>query len=128
MTNKSMTLATADGEGARLKLFDNGDGTYSVASKAVIDQATPGTTNRSGTITAGATAQQLMAANASRRGWWFQNNSSGDLWLDETGTAVASQPSLKIPAGGYYEPPVVSLGSISIYGATTGQAFSAREW
>jgi hypothetical protein len=87
-------------------------------------------TNRSGTITAGATAQTLMAANADRRGLWIQNLSSGDLWISSLGTAAATQPSMKLTAGSLYEAPAhgVPVAAISIFGATTGQAFSAREW
>lgn len=88
-------------------------------------------TNRSGTITIGGTAQQLMAANPSRRGWQLQNNSSGVLWFNETGsTAVANQPSFALYPGLMYESPVgaASTAAISIIGATTGQAFTAREW
>ncbi|AJG19088.1 hypothetical protein [Cupriavidus basilensis] len=87
-------------------------------------------TDRSGSIAAGGTAQVLMAANANRRAWWIQNNSSGDLWLNEIGgTAVLSQPSIQIQAGALYETPAsyCSPSAISIIGATTGQTFTARE-
>lgn len=87
-------------------------------------------TDRSGTITTGGTAQQLMASNSSRKGFSVQNVSTGDLWIRETGTAAATQPSLKLTAGTYFETPAGygSTGAVSIYGATTGQAFTAREW
>lgn len=92
----------------------------------------PGVTplDGSGTITLGGTAQQLLAVNANRKGYWVQNSSSGDLWISELTTAVASQPSLKIPAGALYESitGAAPTGAISIIGATTGQAFTAREW
>lgn len=96
----------------------------------VVAQGTSAThADRSGTITAGGTAQALMAANASRRGWWLQNLSTGDLWVSGVGTAAAVQPSLKIVAGAYYESPsFVSPTALSIFGATTGQAFAAREY
>lgn len=87
--------------------------------------------NRSGTITVGGTAQVLCAANASRRGLVIQNNSSGDLWIDRNGgTAVLAQPSICLPAGSYYETPQGgnTLTSVSIIGATTGQAFTAEEY
>jgi hypothetical protein len=88
-------------------------------------------TDRSGTITTGGTAQTLMAANASRKGWAIQNVSSGDLWVNELGsTALLSQPSIKIASGNLYESPLggSSTAAISIIGATTAQAFTAREW
>lgn len=89
--------------------------------------------NRSGTITTGATAQDMFAAKADRKGWCIQNQSSGDLYVRSKGdasvtVATADQNSLKIPSGAYYEPPRITSNAISIYGATTGQAFFAEEW
>jgi len=102
------------------------------ASDAVFTTAIAGVTytDRSGTITVGGTAQQLAAANASRKGYFVQNNSAGDLWINSVATAVLSQPSLKIVAGALYESPAngVPVTAISIIGATTGQTFSAREF
>lgn len=87
-------------------------------------------TSRSGAITTGGTAQQLAAANADRMGFSVQNLSTGDLWINTLGTAAASQPSIKLVSGAYFETPAGygATGAISIFGATTGQAFSAREW
>jgi len=85
----------------------------------------------SGTITTGGVAQTLAAGNSARNGYWVQNNSTGDLWLNELGgTAAASQPAIKLSAGQLYESQVGSPCpyAISIFGATTGQAFTAREW
>jgi len=88
--------------------------------------------NISGTITLGGTAQSLAAANPTRRGCVVQNLSTGDLWINDQGTAAASQPSIKVPAGGQY---VCGSGggfapgqALSIFGATTAQAYSGREW
>jgi hypothetical protein len=95
------------------------------------------TVDRSGTITTGGTAQQLAPARQGRRGYSIQNQSTGDLWVRALGNreaaianAAATQPSRKIPAGAYYETPPFGApeGPISIYGATTGQAFQAEEW
>lgn len=87
-------------------------------------------TSRSGTIASGGVAQTLMAANSSRRGFWIQNVSTGDLWISDLGTASAAQPSVVVPPGALYEAPSggVPTSAISIFGATTGQAFAAREW
>lgn len=85
----------------------------------------PGT-NKGGTITTGGSAQQLAAANASRSYLKGQNLSTGDLWINEVGgTAAAAQPSYRIPAGGIFG--VNTNQAVSIWGATTGQAFSATE-
>jgi len=87
-------------------------------------------TDRSGTITTGGTAQVLMAANASRRGWELQNNSSSDLWFNEIGgTAVATAPSFKVPPGSYISSDAgVTTSAISLIGQVSGQTFTAREW
>lgn len=85
----------------------------------------------SGTVTLGGTAQTLFDANSARKGYWVQNNSAGDLWINEIGgDAEADQPSLKIVSGALYESPLTgcSIKAISIFGATTAQAFTAREW
>lgn len=85
--------------------------------------------NRSGTVTTGGVAQVLAPAWTGRHGCVVQNQSVGDLWVSEVGTAAATQPSIKVPAGNQYlcmSP--ASDGAISIFGATTAQAFAAREW
>lgn len=88
------------------------------------------TRNKSGTITTGGAAQVLMAANSERSGFWVQNVSAGDLWISDIGTAAATQPSMRLAAGAIYESPMTGCptGAISIFGATTDQAFSSREW
>lgn len=121
-----------------LLLVDNGDGSFSLSTNAGSSSVTQGAlTNRSGTITTGGAAQQLAAANANRRYLIVQNHSTGVLWLEFGGTAVVGQPSLALSAcavandgtGGalVFEGSFVPTGSVSILGATTGQAFSSRE-
>jgi hypothetical protein len=86
--------------------------------------------DRGGTIAAGGTPQQMMAANTARRGFLIQNQSTGDLYINGLSTAAANQTSLRIPAGALYEtsPHHSGTGAVSIFGATTGQAFYAREF
>jgi len=88
-------------------------------------------TDKSGTIASGGVAQTLAAARTDRQGFWLQNQSNADLWVNEIGsTAAATQPAIRIPAGAYWimEDTGVTVAAISIFGATTGQAFAAREW
>lgn len=87
----------------------------------------------SSTITTGGTAQQLAAANELRRGYSVQNLSSGNLFVNDVGgTAVTTQTgsSITIIPGALYESPRDQrpTSAISIIGATTGQAFAAREF
>ena len=87
-------------------------------------------TNRSGTITAGGTAQQLMAANAVRSYLFVQNVSNNDLWINFTTTAVQAQPSIRLEPGDAFEMSgagFVSTELVSIIGSSTGQAFTAKE-
>lgn len=103
----------------------------STSNPVPIAYSTATITSRSGTITLGGTAQSFMTANAARKGWFIQNNSTGDLWVNRFGgTASADQPSIRIRAGRLYETPAGGSGgnAISIFGATTGQAFTAGEW
>lgn len=89
-------------------------------------------TDRSGEITTGGQQQVLLDANPVRAGFSIQNLSTEDLWINWTGTAVATQsrPSFKIPPDCWYETPAhaVPTGIVRVIGPTTGQDFSAREW
>lgn len=117
--------------GVKIRLTDNGDGTYSEGTAGGGGGSIPISTmtDRSGSIAAGGTAQLLAAANAARTGFELQNDSNGDLWISELATAVIGAPSIRIPPGALYETPLGGhgTGAISIIGATTGQSFSARE-
>jgi hypothetical protein len=86
-------------------------------------------TDRSGSITTGGTAQQLAAANATRKYLLIQNISAGDLWLNFTTTAVSDQPSIKLTPGSSFsmEGSYVSTEAVSVIGATTGQKFTSKE-
>lgn len=81
------------------------------------------------TITAGGSHQLLANANAVRRGWWFYNYSTADLWIGKGSVAAAAAPHLKVPAGGYYECPahMVTPDQLRVYGSLTGQAYAFEE-
>lgn len=86
---------------------------------------------RGGTITAGGTSQVLMAANATRRGWSFQNQSSGNCGIKVGGAAATlDQNSLRIAPGQLYESPAhhVSTAAIAVTCAATGATFYATEF
>jgi hypothetical protein len=85
--------------------------------------------DRSGTITAGGTAQVVLPAWTGRHGCVVQNQSAGSLWVSETATAIAGPPSILIPAGQQFLCMSPASGqAYSIIGATTAQAFAARQW
>lgn len=103
-------------------------GTASIGT--VTTTPTAGTlTNRSGTITVGGTAQQLMAANASRKYLFIQNLSTENMWINLTTTATTGQPSIKLLPNGVFsmEGAFVSTESVSVIAATTGSAYTAKE-
>ena len=87
----------------------------------------------SSTIATGGTAQALAAANELRNGYSVQNLSSGNLYVNDVGGAAvttATGASITLIPGALYESPagVRPTAAISIIGATTSQAFAAREW
>jgi hypothetical protein len=85
--------------------------------------------DRSGTITAGGTAQVAIPAWSGRHGCMIQNQSTGSLWVSETAAAVQGPPSILIPVGQQFLCMSPASGQAhSIIGASTTQAFVAREW
>ena len=85
--------------------------------------------DRSGTITTGGTAQVVLPAWTGRHGCVIQNQSLGSLWVSETATAVAGPPSILIPVNQQFLCMNPASGqAYSIIGATTAQAFAARQW
>jgi hypothetical protein len=104
-----------------------------------------GTANTAGatyTLSASATAagkavamtsggpQQIMAANAARRGFAVQMQSAGNCWLNSQAGATLDFHSLKIPAAGYYDtlPIHVDIGAVSVNCDTAAQQRYGREF
>lgn len=86
-------------------------------------------TDRSGTITAGGTAQTVAAALATRKYFFFQNLSDTAMYINFGVVAVGDQPSILIAAGASYENPphFCPVGLISLMCATTGKKFVCKE-
>lgn len=86
-------------------------------------------TNDSGTIATGGTAQTLSAARG-RRYLFIQNVSTGNLYINFTSAASAAAGSILLTPNATFvqEGTFVSSELISIFGATTGQAFTAKEF
>lgn len=87
----------------------------------------------SATITTGGTAQNLFSGVTPTNGYGIYNpDPANDLWVSDSTTAAANAAgSIRVPAnGGYYETPPVykPIGAVSIVGATTAQAITARKW
>jgi hypothetical protein len=97
----------------------------------VINAAGAAASDGSTTIAAGGSAQTLFGGIAPANGFLVQNNSSAVLWVSDVGTAAAGGASIQVPAnGGSFVTPTGyrPAGAVSLFGATTGQAFSARRW
>jgi hypothetical protein len=87
-------------------------------------------TDRSGTITLGGTSQQLAPKNADRFYFFFQNISTGDLWLNYTTVAGIGTSGSELVRPGdkvYLEASYVTSEAINVIGATTGQQFTCKE-
>ena len=97
----------------------------------VINAAAASANDGSGAVAAGGSAQLLFGGIIPAHGFLVQNNSSAALWISDVGTASAGGASIQLAANGDtfmtpsgYKP----AGAVSLYGATTGQAFAARRW
>jgi hypothetical protein len=118
-------------KGKRL-MVDIGGGYHAEKVIAVAGDGQSGTplpagTDRSGAITTGGTAKELAPANTERRSLKGQNISAGDLWINENGGTAAAdtQGSYKVPGGSTFS--IGTNRTISIVGATAGQAWTATE-
>src|SRR5438477_3016006 len=85
----------------------------------------------SGAVATGGSAQTLFGGIVPANGFLVQNNSSVALWISDAGTASAGGASIQLAAnGGIFATPsgYKPAGAVSLFGATTGQAFAARRW
>jgi hypothetical protein len=96
----------------------------------VINTAGAAAIDGSGTISSGGTAQTLFGGVLSLDGWLVANNSSTTLYASDVGTATSGGASIPIAPGMVFATPsgYKPAGPVSLYGATTGQAFAARRW
>lgn len=131
-TTQRVTLAT-DGPGvANLSSIDGklpaSLGGKAAAASLSVTAATGTITSVGSTVAAGGTAQQLAAANTARRGLTVQNTSAGELRVNVFGTASASA-GYRVMSGDLLvlDAPHCGVGAVSIWGATTGQAFVGGE-
>ena len=89
-------------------------------------------TDDSGTITVGGTSQQVMAANASRKGLMIQNPSTAteSLFVNFGAAATTTGNSVELlPGGTFWEDAgMVSTETVNVVAATGGHAFMAKEF
>jgi hypothetical protein len=97
----------------------------------VINTAGAAASDGSGTVAAGGSAQTLFGGAVPVNGYLVQNNSSAALWVSDVGAASSGGASIQVAAnGGVFATPsgYKPAGAVSLFGATTGQAFAARKW
>ena len=97
----------------------------------VVNTAGSAASDGSGTLAAGGSAQTLFGGIVPVNGFLVQNNSSAALWISDVGIASATGASIQLAAnGGTFATPsgYKPAGAVSLFGATTGQAFAARRW
>lgn len=84
----------------------------------------------SGTVSVGGAAQPLFGGIAPGNGWLVANNSSATLYVCDVGVATPGGASIPIAPGAVFATPpgYKPAGVVSLYGATSGQAFAARRW
>ncbi|MGH7093086.1 MAG: hypothetical protein ACREFB_06075 [Stellaceae bacterium] len=97
----------------------------------VVNTAGSTASDGSGAVAAGGSAQALFGGVVPVNGFLVQNNSSTTLWICDVGTASAGGASIQLAVnGGLFQTPsgYKPAGAVSLFGATTGQAFAARRW
>ena len=93
------------------------------------DSGTASLLDRSGTLAAGAAAQQACPSNHARRILIVSNpDDARTFWFNTTGPASAGASSVQVgPGGAFIFDKVVPSGAVSIYGASIGQPFTVKE-
>jgi hypothetical protein len=97
----------------------------------VINTAGAVASDGSGAVATGGSAQTLFGGIVPVNGFVVQNNSSAALWISDVGVASAGGASIQLAAnGGLFATPsgYKPTGAVSLFGATTGQGFAARQW
>lgn len=88
--------------------------------------ALPAGTDRSGSITAANTSQQVAPANTSRVGLTFQNTSDTNMYLSENGSpASASNGYVIVPNGSVN---VSTNKQINVFCTVAGKTFASTEY
>ena len=87
-------------------------------------------TDRSSTITAGGTSQEVVAKTPNRNYLMFQNTSNTDMWINFGKSAVADSPSILVGANGgvcTWDAGYIPTDDLQVYCATSGKAFTCKE-
>jgi hypothetical protein len=96
----------------------------------MINTAGSAASDGSGAVVTGGAAQTLFGGVAPMNGWLVANNSSAAVYVSDVGTATPGGASIPVAPGAVFATPsgYKPAGAVSLYGATTGQAYAARRW
>lgn len=122
----SVTINVSAGTGAMFLMSSIPAGGEWIGTVGTIPGVSSTSTDRSGSVTTGGTAQILAAANTTRQGLTIQNTSTGDLRITENGTTATATTGYKLLPNASAS--VSTRNSISVFGATTGQTWAATEY
>jgi len=84
-------------------------------------------TNKSGTITAGGTSQNIAAYHADRNYFFFQNVSDTTMYLNLSANATTSSIPVAANGGTFVWDNFAPINPINVFCAATGKAFVAFE-
>jgi hypothetical protein len=128
-TNFRMRATSAITGTATIKIIESINESAAYVFGAVTINETPNTsTDKSGTVTTGGTAQ-VFASNAARKGWQLSNLSNDILYVRDDGTAATAATGTPVyPGQTVNDGGRVTTSAISVLGATTGDVFSAKEY
>lgn len=96
----------------------------------VVNAAGAAAVDGSGTVTVGGSSQVLFGGAVPATGFMIANNSSALIYVSDVGLATAGGASIPVAVNGVFFTPsgYRPAGPVSLYGASTGQAFAARRW
>ncbi len=128
----AVRLVALGQEGQAVALTCQDSGALNVTSTVAIGDvylSTRTSTDKSGTVASGGSAQTAIAANASRKGWMLSNLSNDILYVRDDGSAASATTGVPLyPGQTINDGGQVSTSLISVLGATTGDAYSAKEY
>lgn len=102
----------------------------SAAPMPVINTTGLAASDGSGMVANGGAAQTLFGGVVPINGWLVANNSSATLYVSDVGAATPGGASIPVAPGAVFATPsgYKPAGAVSLFGATTGQAYAARRW
>jgi hypothetical protein len=98
-------------------------------AQSIITHGSEAVADYSGALSS-SSAQTIAAASATRSGFFFQNLSVHNMWLNDLGIATASSGSILVAPGAIISAPYnypLNTNALSLIG-TSGDIFTLRQW